>query len=145
MAAQNIAFGVHDLHKADQVLGAFLDSGSQTLVKFYKENKPGDGEFNFEDFEMFIAANSDPNIRLLYDVVFKYTLGYFVLKGGIRKCNFDYFMCGKQLVAPVFFGFNHPQYRKLYLYVDTDLATMHEPMFQKMKQVRVRVHGKVSE
>ena len=65
MAAQNIAFGVHDLHKADQVLGAFLDSGSQTLVKFYKENKPGDGEFNFEDFEMFIAANSDPNIRLL--------------------------------------------------------------------------------
>ena len=146
MAAQNIAFGVHDLHKADQVLGAFLDSGSQILVQFYQENRTGNGEFNYEEFKSFIDSSSNPNIRLLYDVIFKYTLGYYILKGGIRKSHFDFFMCGKDLVAPVFFGFNHPQYRKLYLYADVDFATMPEQMFQHIKQtIGVKVDGKVRE
>ena len=41
-------------------------------------------------------------LQLLYDVVFRYVLGCFVMKAGIRKCNFQYFMCGKDMVSPVF-------------------------------------------
>ena len=37
-AAQNVAYGCGDLHKTEQVLGAFMDSGSQILLKFYLEN-----------------------------------------------------------------------------------------------------------
>ena len=63
-----------------------------------------------------------------------YFLGCFLMKAGIRKCNFQYFMCGKDMVSPVFFAFNHPHYRKLSLYFDYDLALMPEEMYDHVRR-----------
>ena len=53
-AAQNVAYGCGDLHKTEQVLGAFMDSGSQILLKFYLENHLNQ-ENTFDNFEAFIC------------------------------------------------------------------------------------------
>ena len=55
-------------------------------------------------------------------IVFDYCLGYFLLKGGIRKNCIDHFLCGKQLIGHLFFSSSHPLYRKLYTYMDFDAA-----------------------
>ena len=65
-------------------------------------------------------------MKLLNDVIFKYILGYFILKAGIRCSNF---IAGKTAVAPLFFAKQHPLYRKVNLYLDIDLACM--PTFMK--------------
>ena len=87
-----------------------------------------------DGFFEHIDKSSNPNIKLLQIAVFSHTLGYFILKAGIRQCNYSYFHCGKQLVMPVFFANNHPQYRKLNLYFDFDMALMPEYMYRGTPQ-----------
>ena len=70
-------------------------------------------------------------------------LCYFILKAGIRQCNFDYFWTGKTIAKNLFFSKNHPLYRKLTLYLDFDLAQMPETMYYQYKStVGVKVEGK---
>ena len=84
------------------------------------------------------------NSLLLYiNIVYNYCIGYFLLKGGIRKSNIDYFLTGKDIVGHLFFAGNHPWYRKLYLYMDFDVSLMPEYMWNEFSgYIGVRVDGK---
>ena len=126
--AQQTAQACSDLHQADQMLAAFMESGSETLAKLYSEMVRKE-EQSVDGFTQFFNDHDNPNVKLLRDAVFTYSLGYFILKGGIRKCNIDYVLSGKDIMGDIFFAMNHPLYRKLYLYMDMDRATM--PYFVK--------------
>ena len=94
--------------------GAMLDVGIELLVKHFMETSCL--EKNAENFQQFLLISKNPNVILLKEVVLDYILGYFMIKAGVRACNFGYFMAGKALVLPLLFARNHPLYRKLTLY-----------------------------
>ena len=143
-AAQNVAFSCADLHKADQVLGFMLESGMQVLVQLYLNSLSNGETESAESFFAYVENTENVNIKLLRDVVLRYCLGYFMLKTGIRKNYFAYFSTGKDLVAPLFFGMNHPQYRKIYLYWDFDVTMMPKSMYDHIKEtIGVLVENKV--
>ena len=120
-----------------------LQSGSEIVVKHYHEAHPGD--WSEENFFNFLSNTKNENIKLLGEVTFDHALGYFILKSGIRQCNFEYFWAGKTLAKNLFFSKNHPQYRKLTLFLDFDLAQMPETMYSQYRStVGVRVEGKGS-
>ena len=87
-----------------------------------------------DGFFEYIDKSNNPNIKLLQAAVFSHMLGYFILKAGICQCNYSYFHCGKQLVMPIFFANIHPQYRKLNLYFDFDMALMPGYMYNQIKR-----------
>jgi hypothetical protein len=72
----------------------------------------------------FLENHQNPNIKLLYESVYVYSLGYFILKAGIRKNDHLYAWYGEDLLAHLFFTQNHPLYRKLILYMDIDCILM---------------------
>ena len=139
-----VAHNCTDLHKSDQVLAAFMKSGSEVLVRIYLEYcKKEKKDISADGFFQYIDACDNPNIKLLQVAVFTHTLGYFVMKSGIRKCNYDYFHCGKQMVMPLFFFGNHPIYRKLCLYYDFDLACMPGYMYEEIRRtIGLRIEDK---
>ena len=104
-----------------------METGCELLVKHFLKSQMV--EKNTENFLIFLNQSENPNVKLLNDVIFKYVLGYFILKAGIRCSNHDYFIAGKTAVAPLFFAKQHPLYRKVNLYLDIDLACM--PKFMK--------------
>ena len=121
--------------KRIRCLQHFLISGSWILIKNHVEYcKETNKRVSVDGFFEYIDKSNNPKIKLLQVAVFSHTLGYFILKAGIRQCNFSYFHCGKQLVMPVFFANNHPQYRKLNLYFDFDMALMPEYMYRGTPQ-----------
>ena len=66
-----------------------------------------------------------------------------MLKGGIRKNNMTYYLCGKNLLGQLFFTGNHPMYRKLYTYMDYDMACMPEYMWNTVSNtIGVKVQGR---
>ena len=105
------------------MVAALLESRSQTLVKLYTDSVDG-VETSPEACLQFLDKNENPNVQLLRETVFRYCLGYFILKSGIRKCDVHYVNSGKDLVGDIFFAMNHPLYRKIYLYMDVDRALM---------------------
>lgn len=142
LCALNTAFGCSDIHKAEQVLAVLLEAGSQTLVKLFLDSCDGTVE-NPDDFWKFMESSENGNVKLLYKVVFYYITGYFMIKAGVRKCRWDYFLAGKSLVTPLIFSQNHPMYRKLFLYWDFDLAQMPPCMYEHVKDtIGLKVEGK---
>ena len=108
-----------------------LDTGYEILVKYFLASSCL--EKDAKSFHQFLTSTKNPNIKLLQIVVLEYVTGYFMIKAGIRACNFGYFMEGKELVAPLFFARNHPLCRKVNLFLDFDLATMPRYMFEQFK------------
>ena len=140
-----MAHDCSDLHQADQILAVMMETGSEILVKYYIENT-SDSHPTVDGCLKFLNASPKKNVILLRELVFDYCLGYFILKGGIRKCNKDYVFCGKDLIGELVFGSNHPQYRQLYLYLDFDRACMPAEIIQLTdKMVGVKVNGKGAE
>ena len=141
-AALNTAYACSDLHKTEQILGVLLAAGSQTLVKEYIDTS-NEGTGTADGFFRFVDSSVNDNIKLLYNVVFNYITGYFILKAAVRKCRWDYFLAGKNLLSPLFFGKNHPMYRKLFVYLDFDLAQMPESMYTHFKEtIGLKVENK---
>lgn len=123
--------------------GLMLQCGSEILVKRFIDSNPK--EETFEHFESFIKTTNDKNVKLLAQVTFEHCLGYFVLKAGIRQCNFTYFWVGKSMLKNLFFAKQHPIYRKLNLYLDFDLAQMPLEMYQQYKStIGLKIEGKGS-
>ena len=108
-----------------------LQCGAETLVKHYIDSKPE--QESFEGFSKFIKTTKNQNVSLLAQLTFEHILGYFVLKAGIRQCNYYYWWTGKSMVKNLFFAKQHPLYRKLNLLLDLDLAMMPPVMYQQYK------------
>lgn len=140
--ALEVAKKCSDLHKSDQILAVFLQAGSEILAKYYMEYSM-DEEKTVQGFLSYLYLNENPNIIFLRDAVFDWVLGYFVFKGGIRKCNIDYVLKGKNLLGELFFALNHPNYRKLCLFMDFDRACMPIAIRSQVdKMVGVKLKGK---
>ena len=129
-----VAHNCTDLHKADQILALFLESSAQTLVKHYQDHEKSKFGPSCDGFLEFIHKTKNNNQIMLRDAAFRHVLGYFVLKAGIRKCNYNYFQTGKEMVSSIFFYANHPLYRKIYLYFDMDVAMMPDYAYTIIKQ-----------
>ena len=110
-----------------------LQCGAELLVKQYLESKPR--QESFKGFSEFIAKSKKKNVQLLAQLTFDHILGYFVLKAGIRQCNFAYFWTGKSMAKDLFFAKSHPLYRKLNLFLDFDLAQMPKDMYEQYKSM----------
>ena len=119
--ALNYAHECHDVHKSDQILASFLESGSQTLAKLYvsQSTKP-----DLPGFRKYLDDIKNVNLKFLRDAVLTHTLGYFVFKNGVRSNDYERVMAGKEMFCPVIFNGNHPNYRRLLMYLDLDLAQM---------------------
>ena len=76
-----------------------LQFGAETLVKHYIESKPE--QESFEGLSNFIKTTKNKNVTLLAQLTFEHILGYFVLKAGIRQCNYNYWWTGKSMVKNV--------------------------------------------
>ena len=72
----------------------------------------------------FLETNMNPNIILLRELVFSYCLGYFILKSGIHINDYLCTLCEKDLLGRLFFTQNHPQYRKLVMFMEIDRIRM---------------------
>ena len=132
------------LKKVDQTLGVMLEAGSQELVNAYLDNRSSSEPANLDEFENFIKQSGNKNYLLLYDVIYKYKLAYFIFKAGIRRCRFDYLETGKILLAPLIFALNHPLYRKVYMFHDMDLSQMPIEMYEQLKSTTgLRIKNKV--
>ena len=92
-----------------------LDTGYEMLIKYFLASSCL--EKDAKNFHQFLITTKNPNVKLLQIVVLEFITGYFMIKAGIRSCNFDYFMEGKDLVAPLIFARNHPIYRKVNLFL----------------------------
>ena len=77
-----------------------LQFGAETLVKHYIEFKPE--QESFEGLSNFIKTTKNKNVTLLAQLTFEHILGYFVLKAGIRQCNYKYWWTRKSMVKNVF-------------------------------------------
>ena len=131
--AQNVAFAAGDLRKSEQGLAVILEAGTQYLVKCYSEFAQREGKSpNFANFLTYIKRSDDKTINL-FELTYEYILGYFILKGGIRRCHASYVFVGKSLLSPIIFGRNHPMYRKVYLFFDMDMAQMPPEIYSQVK------------
>lgn len=140
--ALQLSLDCGDLHKADQMLACFMQAGSELLAKMYMTSTDDQNKTSSKMLT-FLENHRNPNVKLLYESVFVYSLGYFILKAGIRKNDHNYAWCGKDLLARLFFTQNHPLYRKLILYMDIDRILM--PKFMQTQidgLVGVKVIGK---
>ena len=90
-AALNTAYACSDLHKTEQILGVLLAAGSQTLVKEYIDTS-NEGTGTADGFFRFVDSSGNDNIKLLYNVVFNYITGYFILKAAVRKFDGTIFL-----------------------------------------------------
>ena len=118
-----------------------MEAGSQYLLKVYSESNDT-SQVDFEGFEQFIKTG-DKKTQILHELVFDYILGYFLFKAGVRKCNSKYLFTGKNLLSPLFFAKNHPIYRKIYLYLDFDLAQQPEEIYRQFtKTVGLKIEDK---
>ena len=77
-----------------------LQFGAETLVKHYIESKPE--QESFEGLSNFIKTTKNKNVTLLAQLTFEHILGYFVLKAGIRQCNYNYWWTRKSMVKNLF-------------------------------------------
>ena len=77
-----------------------LQFGAETLVKHYIEFKPE--QESFEGLSNFIKTTKNKNVTLLAQLTFEHILGYFVLKAGIRQCNYNYWWTRKSMVKNLF-------------------------------------------
>jgi hypothetical protein len=93
--ALQIAKDATDLHQADELIAAMLETGSEVLAKHYVDTCGGFG--SCQGFVEFLSSSCKPNICLLRDIVYEYCLGYMILKGGIRQNDKNYVYCGKDL------------------------------------------------
>jgi hypothetical protein len=140
--ALQMAKDCSDLHQTDQILAAMMETGAEVLGKYYIQHSDNT-QTSTNNFLNFLNSSSNNNVILLREIVFTYCLGYFILKGGIRKCDKDYVYCGKDLIGQLVFASNHPLYRKLYAYMDFDRACMPKELLELTdNMVGVKVKGK---
>ena len=121
--ALQVAHDCSDLQKSDMILAVFMKAGTEVLSKWYIHHSDV-GSRNANSMLECLERSNNPNVVFLWDAVYKYTLGYFMLKAGIRKNDINYFHIGKDLLGELFFVQNHPNYRKLFHYMDFERATM---------------------
>lgn len=67
-SALETAKSCQDLHKADMMMSVMMESGAQTLARFYEDEKKHTNAKTPENFLNFMEETTNPNVSILYQL-----------------------------------------------------------------------------